>query len=804
MSGPPVAGRGTIFLSYLTRAFVHIVVLIGPAVVLRFTADRHTRRVMTFYSGILVVLFVCAMLSSACSRRRPARLVVTGSYLLASSLVLLAGSIHTDNTANFGLVVSDTAEAIFQTDIPEAVHYLWMYVAASTFWIAGLWILAAGASAVASFRAPPPSGARLALVVALWVVVGAGGATAVAARSESALILFREARSYASVLEEYEASRRALQEAGAVPKLSSSFEGHLVVVIGESVSRHHMALYGYPRDTTPRLSARRDDLIVFEDVISTASHTVPSLLDALSFNAHHGQKPHSELLDLLTAANRAGFLTTWASNQNPTGIWNNTTSAIARGAQVVRYHSQGAGGRLKRKAFDDALLASLEQAIATRSARKLTILHTMAAHGSYCRKIPEKYRFPDGAPFGLEIDRVVLGNQLSATPADLQRVNCYDSAIRYIDAFLSTTLETIDRTEEPTLLIYLADHGEAPLLGTGHDHRRHSHFHIEIPFLLWGNGAYRSRYGERWRALEKRCRVPASLIDFSYGMADLMEMQGLADVERRSFFSDTYEPFARRALQGRVGYDDGTGSMTDRFERSQANMRRLCRASEEGCRKLWAHRVDSIGALLEARALFAGVETDVVYDAVEGLFRVYHPPARDVGLTLEALFALDDGKLGYWLDWKNSSFENVPGALARLAVLDERFDLKARTIVETGAPHPRTQRIAEQGWRSSYYLPTGRIRKVQEQGDPETARLLARELSDGVARGRYTAVSFDASGRPFVDEFLRSVIEARGLDTYTWDPRTSFDSDDRGRLEAHTRDDLVQVVLLGFASPFDL
>jgi hypothetical protein len=42
------------------------------------------------------------------------------------------------------------------------------------------------------------------------------------------------------------------------------------------------------------------------------------------------------------------------------------------------------------------------------------------------------------------------------------------------------------------------------------------------------------------------------------------------------------------------------------------------------------------------------------------------------------------------------------------------------------------------------------------------------------------------------------------LDTYTWNLGTSFDSDDLGPLEALTRDDLVQVVLLGFASPFDL
>ena len=50
-----------------------------------------------------------------------------------------------------------------------------------------------------------------------------------------------------------------------------------VFIVGESANRNHLSLYGYKRNTTPKLEAMRDELVVFEDVISPDTHTIPSL-----------------------------------------------------------------------------------------------------------------------------------------------------------------------------------------------------------------------------------------------------------------------------------------------------------------------------------------------------------------------------------------------------------------------------------------------------------------------------------------------------------------------------------------------
>ncbi len=39
----------------------------------------------------------------------------------------------------------------------------------------------------------------------------------------------------------------------------------IIVVIGESLTRNHMSLYGYPRNTNPLLSERKDNLYVYNN-----------------------------------------------------------------------------------------------------------------------------------------------------------------------------------------------------------------------------------------------------------------------------------------------------------------------------------------------------------------------------------------------------------------------------------------------------------------------------------------------------------------------------------------------------------
>ncbi len=798
--------------AYLRRAALHLAaLLLGPALLGALRMSQ-AAGVLVFYAGLLLVLFALGELGRAVTASRRYARWSRVSYGVVCGVVLLIASIHADNTAHYGALVTDSVDALFQTDVTEAVHYVLTYTSPEAFVLFACW----SGAALATFAGVPAAAVagapgRVALVA--LALVGAG---AMVLERDSSLLVFREAAAYRRALHRFAASRDAVADRALGGEVTSDFRGTVVIAIGESTGRHHLGIYGYFRDTTPKLAARRRELALFADAIATHSHTIPSLMDALSLNERNARTKPRRVLDIITLANRAGFTTAWLSNQSAVGVWNNLVSILARRARHVRYHSESGDPGPWRARYDDAMLGSLDDVLALPEARKLVFVHLMATHSPYCEMIPAAFRSEDGSVFEVGMDRAVYGDALAPGGATLfgdgeregklvRRVNCYDSAVRYVDTVLDAMIARLEAREEPSIFLYFADHGEAPLLDTGHDSRAHSHFHVEIPLIVWMNEAYREAHPDTARGLERNVHQPVSLVDLSYAIADAAGIGGLSEVPRRSFLSAAYEPFDRTTLHGKVGYDRGPGK-SDPVEWTRARLADLGRAHGAGARaKVWAHRINSLGAALEARELFAGIEVDVVYHRKQGEFFVHHPPQPNLGLRLGDLLRQDDGRLGYWFDWKNATPGNLDAALARLETLDGRHGLKRRAVVETARPNARTAEIAARGWVSSYYLPTDAIQRAVERGDEAGKRALAERLLDTAARHGYRAVSFDLTFLPFFDGYLRPGLKARGLRAFAWTHRTEIHEPDAvERLGTYVTDPDIEVVLVGFRSPFDL
>lgn len=805
MSSAHIIGR------YWARALLHLVVLFSAPIGLRILELKPARKVAVFYCGIVVLCFASTMIVNALTRRRPWITSLSRTlYTIFSAMLLLVAAVHADNTLHYGPLVVETAEAIFQTDLVEAIGYIAVYSNPLSFVWGGIWMVFFVATAIFFFRAPTPT-VISAPMIGIWLATLAGGLLSTIARSDSVQLLYREAVHYHTTLTEYQSSRQLIRD--QLPDdLRSSFEGDLIVVIGESMSRHHMQLYGYPRETTPRLSARRDELIVFGDVIATHSHTVPSLLDALSFQARGKRKEAFAIADIVSVAKSADISTYWVSNQNSVGVWDNLVSAVARSADRSVFHSTQGGTEMARDIYDGEMLPSLDAVLEEPDQRKLVFVHFMASHGPYCRNLPPAKRSPDGALFDLPADAALFGNyrphralgNREKEEKFIRRLNCYDSSIRYVDEVLVDIFERLSQRDRPALVLFFADHGEAPLLGTGHESRLHSHFHVEIPLLLWANDAYRSERPGRWNSFSAGQDRPSSLIDLGFTIADLAEIDSLPDVALRSIVSPDFEPFVRTTLHESVGYDEWS-PFSDPIEIARINMLRLCRKwGREQCDRLWAHRINSLGALLEAREIFTGIEIDVVFDAESGEFRVYHPPAPDVGLSFETMLRVDDGKRRYWLDWKNPAEAVLPAAVDRLEALNARYGIKTRTIVEISLVTDETSLVSNRGWHASYYLPTEAILEAVGSGDAQKSKVLANELLERIDLGSFDAISYDTRSRSYVDDLLRTALRERTLSEYTWDLSSSIQSEELGAIEVHLRDREVEVVLIRFDSPFDL
>jgi heptose-I-phosphate ethanolaminephosphotransferase len=576
-------------------------------------------------------------------------------------------------------------------------------------------------------------------------------------------------------------------------------ELHLIV-IGESTNRNHLGLYGYARDTTPRLSRMADDLVVLTDVISSHSHTMHVLPHALTLaDVDNGmdfadRRAHS-LVEILKAA---GVTTYWLSNQKRMGIWDDHVAVLAEAADHVEFVSQRVGRR-STPGVDARLLPAVRKAVRERGGATVVLVHLMGTHWPYHQRYPKRF-----ARFDQPLPRSIIGD-LQLPEDVVTKVNNYDNAVLYQDHVISKLIEIL-RDEGPPVssLLYLSDHGESPFDGTGHDASRFGRGHVEIPFLFWFSPAFAARHGDLVRTLAANRHERFMTDELEDAVLDLV---GIAtehlEPARSPFRPDLAVP-PRLTMAGAVDYD----GHRDGYLKAKRNLAALRAERPDLHARTWAHRVDSLGKLSEAAGLFAGVELDLVFNPARARFEVRHPPVEDTGLRLEDVLAYlrrQGADLQLWLDLKNVDQGNVEGVVERLLELDRAFGLKERAIVETSFTGAGLERLSAAGFYVSYYLPTRPIRRALKAGHSAELRAAAGQIEGVVERHGAQAVSFARDLYPFARDHLGELADRRGLDFLTWDltldsARASFGR----RLARRDQDPRLKVILVTFRSRFDI
>lgn len=683
------------------------------------------------------------------------RVTLLAIYAVLSAMLLSVLLIHYAFIKSGGVLDADAVRAIAQTNVPEMLAYLRNIVSPlDTIAAASVAVLLAAAFPRKRYSLGFLPGAAVAIVAVIGVGMANAGSMAILVPIRLTIQQYHdEMDRFHTVL----AQRKATQISGA----NSSFEGTAVVIIGESTSRRHMSRYGYFRPTTPSMDARGDSLIAFTDVISAHSHTVPALAAALT---SAGSSPATDFfspgsIDIVSLARGAGFNTSWLSNQNEFGIWDNPVAAMAKQTDDPRYLSSEVGKTFRRSHFDHELLQWLHGKLEKPAGRRnLVAVHLFTSHAPYCFNYPEEF-----GHFKEPLGRQYLGN--AGEPAD---VSCYDNGIMYIDRVLEEAIKVAAASPEPVVLLYFSDHGEAPLLNTAHESSKHSSYHIEIPLLLWANQAYAQSHVEMLAQARSNMHRPYSTGRLYHSLAQLLEITHPSVSERHSLFSTNLVDLPRSAIGGTVKYDEWSAA-NDYRENASVNVRNL------GARKksVWAHRINSLGALSEAAATFGGIEMDVNFVGSDDCFHVYHPPAPDNFLTLSQMLAAASHRpdLQLWLDWKNATAQNIQAAIKCLDELDSRFGIRGRSLIETGsdAVFAETRLLSRAGYSHGYYLPTEAAVACMKTCDEAGRRRLASQIQATVAAGGYSAITFDWQLADFVREQLGDWAKARNLSLYSWD-----------------------------------
>lgn len=322
-------------------------------------------------------------------------------------------------------------------------------------------------------------------------------------------------------------------------RLAAPGPSTVVLVIGESVNRDNMSLYGYVRATTPELDRMQRDegesMLVFRDAWSVEASTLPSLhrLFELDKDDHGGEDPH-----LLALARSAGYRVWWISNHDDVGIEQEHARLAQETVFVNRSPGRSGGG------LDGRLLPHVEAALADPAPRKLIVVHLLGAHPHY------QQRYPAGAhsfAAGDAVDVALTAAGRSWRIGMLRKE--YDAAIRYHDSVVARTLALLrvhdSERAGDSAWIYLSDHGQE----VGHErdfagHSRTTSAGYRIPAIVW-----RDRPWSQAARLERH----AFRADWtSWALADLLGLEWDGKDARYSVLDGGYRWRAPRLPAGVV------------------------------------------------------------------------------------------------------------------------------------------------------------------------------------------------------------------------------------------------------------
>ena len=667
----------------------------------------------------------------------------------------------------FGPIGYDDFIAIFQTDANEAASYLSGLTSPESFTrplFAAVAFLFAGPWRRSLAReSRTPRWRRRAAASLLWI--GAPVAL-IAAQPDD---LSEQWQHFVESVQDVRAQRAEQQGVlnggigAAGPVAPAKLRGTIILVLGESLTRRHMSLYGYSRPTTPNLDSLASELFVQTDTVSLHSHTtltVPPI-----FGIPLGRRlPRPFPAPLIGSFERSGVKTFWYSNQNELGTFENPVTLVARTSDVWQFQRNRFLRIADTPLYDGWLVPRLEEALKDPAPAKFVTLHFYAPHWPYCEG------FPASSTDLAEADG--LGDTFFGPAPDWSSyVNCYDNAIRYVDGLWGRIIGLARDANEPTAVVFISDHGENPAAMTAHDENKHSAYQVEIPLVWYVNDAGRRAWQPQLDVLRTHLNAPFSNAYLGHSLLDLAGADHSLFDTTRSLFSPSFEPITRdlfaRDPALLVHYDTLDADRKDGLEIARDTLRALREHRPRDWEKTWAHGVNSVGKLLESKGLFAGIALDVCFDASRHTFQICDPSGKPAGLSLEAYLhaARDQPGLRLWLTWHEVRRDSFSAALADLARLDGLFKLRSRTVVETGgdAVFPELKLLAKRQFVHAYRLPTEAVVSCSDSGKEQGCAGLAGTIARSLEIVGANALSFDGPVAPFVRQHPRELGGFRQL-----------------------------------------
>ncbi len=293
--------------------------------------------------------------------------------------------------------------------------------------------------------------------------------------------------------------------------------GPIIVIAIDTLRADHLGLYGYERDTSPRLDALADEGVVFEHAFATASWTLPSMTSLLTgtWPREHGaghartrggrqrfSRLREEVPTLAEMLQKVGYTTGAVANVG----FMSPRFGFGRGFDTYDWVSSTDEESRRAGESVDRALAWID---ANDDGPFFFMLHLFDPHRHFDAPEPFRGKFTEVFRDRYGDTLATLESRLEAErQGDLEfHVAAYDEEIAYTDDQVGRFVDGLRERGiwDEALVVLTADHGESL-----HDHGERGHGGtlynelIRVPLVVWGGAPTGGRE-----------RAPVSLVDFA-------------------------------------------------------------------------------------------------------------------------------------------------------------------------------------------------------------------------------------------------------------------------------------------------
>src|SRR5574344_150851 len=279
-----------------------------------------------------------------------------------------------------------------------------------------------------------------------------------------------------------------------------------ILILGETSRAANWGLYGYKRNTTPKLDTLKN-LIKYRDAFTQSNTThkiVPLVLtpaEASSYDIIYRCK------SIVNAFSQAGFKTIYFTNHE----YNQT---------LMKYYFKEADIAVSARTFDKwnmddhKMLPLLKRAIEQDSTDNLFILvHIYGSHYKYNQRYSKKF-----SVFKPENVETISNKNKNAL------VNSFDNSILSTDDFIYNAISYVRKDNSPAAVLYLSDHGE-DLMDDSRERFLHvspipTYYQLHIPYIIWESDKYIKQYPNKHRNMQNHKNIPISSNSVFHTMID--------------------------------------------------------------------------------------------------------------------------------------------------------------------------------------------------------------------------------------------------------------------------------------------